>query len=102
MLRWLVLLPLAAPAADIGAPSPDGTTPLHWAARNDDLAAADKLIRAGTDVKAADRYGVTALYLACTNASVLMIRKLLDAGADPNAAYASNGETPLMTVIRAE
>ena len=101
MLRWLFLLPLTVSAADI-TPSADGTTPLHWVVRNDDLAAADKLIHAGADVKAADRYGVTPLYLACTNASVPMIRKLLDAGADPNAAYAANGETPLMTVLHAE
>jgi ankyrin repeat protein len=101
MLRWLLLLPMSVSAADI-APLTDGTTPLHWAVRNDDLAAADKLIRAGANVKAADRYGVTPLYLACTNASVPMIRRLLDAGAGPNAAYATNGETPLMTVIHSE
>ena len=102
MLRWLLLLPLTVSAADIDARPTDGTAPLHWAVRNDDLATADKLIRAGADVKVADRYGVTPLYLACTNASVPMIRKLLDAGADPNAAYATNGETPIMTVIHAE
>ncbi|MBV9398749.1 MAG: ankyrin repeat domain-containing protein [Bryobacterales bacterium] len=89
-------------AADVETHSPDGTTPLHWAVRNDDLATVDKLIKAGADVKTADRYGVTPLYLACTNASVPIIRKLLDAGADPNAPYASNGEIPLMTVIHAE
>ena len=99
--HWLLLLGVLASAADI-APAPDGTTPLQSAVRNDDLAAVERLIRGGADVKAADRYGITSLYLACSNASVSMIRKLLDTGADPNFAYPSNGETPLMTLIHAE
>jgi uncharacterized protein len=102
MLRWLILLPLAAYADDIATVTTDSNEVLRLAVRNDDRAAAGALIRSGADVKAADRYGITPLYLACSNASVSMIRLLLDAGADPNAAYPSNGETPLMTVIRAE
>ncbi|HVQ14714.1 MAG TPA: ankyrin repeat domain-containing protein, partial [Vicinamibacterales bacterium] len=35
---------------------PDGTTPLHWAVRNNDAALVDRLIRAGADVKATNRY----------------------------------------------
>jgi ankyrin repeat protein len=95
ILFGLALFSVAALAVEID-------TPLQWAARNDDLASADKLIKAGADVRTADRYGVTPLYLACTNASATMIRQLLDAGADPNGTYASNGETPLMTVIHSE
>src|SRR6266545_8139641 len=37
--------------ADVNAPQVDGTTALHWAAQNDDLEAADLLVRAGADVK---------------------------------------------------
>ena len=47
---------------------------------------ADRLIRAGADVKAANRYGVTPLSLACINGNAAMIEKLLKAGADANAA----------------
>jgi uncharacterized protein len=83
-------------AANVRAADPDGTTPLHWAARHDDLAAADALIKAGADVKAVNRYGVTPMALAATNGSAAMIRKLLDAGVDPNSAN-SGGETALMT-----
>ncbi len=83
-------------AAHVGAADPDGTTPLHWAARHDDLAAADALIKAGADVKAMNRYGVTPIALAATNGSAAMIRKLLDAGVDPNSAN-PGGETALMT-----
>jgi len=77
----------------------DGTTPLHWAVRADDIATVNRLLRDGSDAKAADRYGVTPLYLACVNGNAAMIRKLLDAGADPNSKDPA-GETALMTAAR--
>jgi uncharacterized protein len=86
-------------AADINAPEADGTTPLHWAVRADDLAKVNKLLAAGADVKAANRYGVTPLFLACQNANPAMIERLLKAGADPNSV-STEGETALMTVAR--
>jgi uncharacterized protein len=86
-------------AAGARVVDPDGTTPLHWAARQDDLKTADALIRAGADVNAANRYGVTPINLAATNGSAAMIRKLLDAGVDPNSAN-PGGETALMTAAR--
>jgi ankyrin repeat protein len=86
-------------AADARVADPDGTTPLHWAARHDDLKAADALIKSGADVNAATSYGVTPINLAATNGSAAMIRKLLDAGVDPNSAN-PGGETALMTAAR--
>ncbi len=85
--------------ADANAAEADGTTALHWAARQDDRDMADRLIKAGANVKTANRYGVTPLYLACVNGSAPMIAKLLNAGADANAAT-TEGETALMTVAR--
>jgi uncharacterized protein len=85
--------------SDVNAPEADGTTALHWAARQDDGDMADRLIKAGANVKAANRYGVTPLYLACVNGSAPMIAKLLEAGADANSAT-TEGETALMTVAR--
>lgn len=86
-------------AAELSTADPDGTTPLHWAVRHDDLKTAEALIKSGADVKAGNRYGVTPMNLAAMNGSAAMIRKLLDAGADPNSANPS-GETALMTAAR--
>ena len=79
---------------------PDGTTALHWAARNNDIAAATALLKAGANPKAANRYEITPLYLAAQNGSAEMIKLLLKAGVDANAAT-NLGETALMTVARA-
>jgi len=95
----LTLLAFSSFAADINALEADGTTPLHWAVRADDLAKVNKLLAAGADVKAANRYGVTPLFLACQNANPAMIERLLKAGADPNSV-STEGETALMTVAR--
>jgi ankyrin repeat protein len=94
-----LLLAVSCFAADVNAPAPDGTTPLHLAVRADDLAKVNKLLAAGADAKAANRYGVTPLYLACQNASAAIIERLLKAGADANAV-STEGETALMTVAR--
>jgi uncharacterized protein len=85
--------------ADVNAADPDGTTPLAWAARSDDLETAQLLIRAGANAKAANRYGVTPLSLAATNRNAVMIDALLKAGADPNATL-PGGQTILMTAAR--
>ena len=86
--------------ADVNARQIDGTTALHWAARNDDLDTADLLIRAGAQVSTANREGVTPLQLAVLNGSAPMIDKLLKAGANPNAALTSSGDTALMMASR--
>jgi ankyrin repeat protein len=77
----------------------DGTTDLHRAVQRDDVAAADRLIRAGASAAAANRYGVTPLQMAAMNGSAAMIARLLAAGADPNTAL-PDGETVLMTAAR--
>ena len=57
-------LPIAAQAPKPPAPQADGTTPLHWAVRSDDLPAVQRLLRSGANPSAANRYGVTPLSLA--------------------------------------
>ncbi|MBV9506013.1 MAG: ankyrin repeat domain-containing protein [Acidobacteriia bacterium] len=81
---------------DVNAAGPDGTTPLHWAVRSDDLPTVQLLLRAGARAKVANRYGVTPLSLAATNGNAEMIRVLLQAGADPGALL-PGGQTILMT-----
>jgi ankyrin repeat protein len=85
-----------APATGVNAVEPDGTTALHRAAQHNDLETAEKLVRAGVDVKAKNRYGVAPLSLACLNGNAAMIELLLRAGADPNTTL-PEGETALMT-----
>jgi ankyrin repeat protein len=89
----------AAIGAGVTAAAPDGTTPLHQAVRQNDLAAVEALIARGADVKAATRYGVTPMGLAALNGNAAILRRLLAAGADPNAAT-PGGETALMTAAR--
>jgi ankyrin repeat protein len=80
-------------------PSKDGSTPLHQAVRENNLATVRTLISQGVDVRAATRYGVTPIGLAAQNGHVDILRALLDAGADPNTAT-PGGETVLMTAAR--
>ena len=85
--------------ADVNARATDGSTPLYWAAQQNDLDIAGMLIRAGADVNAATRYGVTPLGLACVNGNAAMVETLLAASADPNTV-SPQGETALMTAAR--
>ena len=87
-------LALLQQKADVNSPEPDGTTAIMWAARQDDLQMADRLIRAGADVKAANRYGVTPLSLACINGNAAMIepfRLCRTSKSDEPHALGSNG-----------
>ena len=81
------------------APGPDGTTPIMWAAHNDDLALAQALIKAGANVKLKNQFGTTALTEAAIIGSAPIIEALLKAGADPNTKN-PEGETALMAVAR--
>jgi ankyrin repeat protein len=91
---------VAAGKEDVNARRVDGSTPLQWAAFQDDLAEARRLIAAGADVKATNNYGINAMLLAADISSTELIRLLLKNGADTNSAN-PDGETALHLVARA-
>src|SRR5688572_9686189 len=82
--------------ADPNGRSADGTTALHWAARNNDAMLVDRLLRAGARPHPENRYGVTPIALACESGSAAMVERLLKAGVSVNAT-GPNGETALHT-----
>jgi ankyrin repeat protein len=84
---------------DVNAPEADGTTALHWAARNDDATLVDRLIRAGANARAANRYGITPVALACENGSATVVERLLKAGVSANTT-GPLGETALHLCAR--
>ena len=92
-------LALVADDVDVKSAEADGTTALHWAARQDDLELATRLLDAGADPGAPNRYGVTPLYLAALNGSARMLEALLEAGASAQEV-GREGETVLMTAAR--
>ena len=99
----VILIPLllggAALAAEIRPADADGTTALHWAAHDGDLAQLRALLKAGADPKAVNDYGATPMSEAAERGDPEMIRALLAAGADVESANAT-GQTALMTVAR--
>jgi len=95
----MLCLVLPSMADDRVSPDPDGTTPLHWAAHDGDVARVDALIRARADVNARNRFGSTPLYEAALEGNTEIIRRLLKAKADPDAAN-DGGMTALMIIAR--
>jgi ankyrin repeat protein len=87
---------LLAQKVDVNAPDGDGSTALHWAAANGDLAMAEALLKAGARVNLATRIGaMTPLFMAAKNGSADVVSALLKAGANANEAN-GNGTTVLM------
>ncbi len=77
----------------------DGTTALHWAVYNDDVALVERLLAAGADVNAKNDYGATPLSQAAVVGNARVIRALLTAGADVESPNA-DGQTALMVLAR--
>jgi ankyrin repeat protein len=90
---------LLSRGAEVNAAGADGTTPIMWAAANDDPELVRALIKAGANVKARNQFGTSALTEAAIIGSAPIIEALLTAGADPNTRN-PEGETPLMAVAR--
>ena len=87
---------LIAPGADVNAADGDGSTALHWAAANGDVALTQALLKAGASVAAVTRIGaITPLFMAARNGNPAVVEALLKAGARANEAN-GNGTTVLM------
>jgi uncharacterized protein len=86
-------------ATDVNKQEVDGSTPLQWAVYRDNVAEAQRLLKAGANVKLANKYGVTPMTLASEIGNPAMIKLLLDAGADANSANL-DGQTALLAVAR--
>src|ERR1700749_2465637 len=85
--------------ANVNAAGPDGTTPIMYAAANNDLELVRTLIKAGANVKLANQLGTSAITESAIIGSAPVIDALIKAGADPNFRT-TDGETPLMAVAR--
>lgn len=79
----------------------EGRDPLHYAAKNDDVAGVRERLAAGVDVNLTEaRSHYTPLHFAVQDGAVNAATALLDAGADVQAVYLP-GATPLhLAVIR--
>jgi ankyrin repeat protein len=84
---------------DVNERSADGTTALHWAVYNDNLALVERLIAAGAEVSVANEFGSTPLAEAATVGNAAVVAALLDAGAAVDAP-GTDGQTALMVVAR--
>jgi ankyrin repeat protein len=87
---------LLGAGADPNQRSADGTTALHWAARNNDAVLVDRLLRAKAVPHPVNRYGATPIALACESGSAAIVERLLKAGVSANAT-GPLGETALHT-----
>jgi uncharacterized protein len=90
---------IAKKSADVNAAEADGTTPLIWAASQNDTDLALRLLKAGASAKVKNALGTTPLSEAALNANTDLVKALLDAGADPNVTGADD-QTPLMVIAR--
>ena len=72
----------------------EGQHVIHFAARNGNIAAIEKLVELGADINAKDNHEMVALHLATEYNRISAIEKLVELGADVNAK-AKDGSTPL-------
>ena len=85
--------------ADVNAPQPDGTRPIHWAVFKVDYELLDVLIARKANADVTNEFGITPLAEAVKVADRRMVKTLLSAGAGVEGANL-DGETALMLAIK--
>ena len=85
--------------ADVNAPQPDGTRPIHWAVFKVDYELLDALIARKAKADVTNEFGDTPLAEAVKVADLRMVKTLLGAGAGVEGANL-DGETALMLAIK--
>ena len=95
----LLVCLLAVFASALPVAAQDGTTPLHWAAHNNDLPLVQKLIREGANVNARNDYGATPMSEAALTGNAALIEALIKGGAHVESSNA-DGQAALMIVAR--
>lgn len=88
---------LIAASAEVNAKAKDGSTPLHMAVKQKDIA--QMLLRYGADTEPVDTEGRTSLYQALAHGSTEVADLLIDKGVKIKTA-AKNGRTPLHMAVK--
>jgi hypothetical protein len=88
-MKWL-----AGQGADIHARSEDGSTPLHLAVQQGQVASLEWLAEQGVDIYAKSEGGMTALHVAAHSGQIVSLEWLAKQGVDVHAA-SKNGTTVL-------
>jgi uncharacterized protein len=91
---------LVQEGVDVNQPQVDGSTALHWATFDDDVAMTQFLLDAGADPNVRNRVGAPPLLSAAINGNAEVLALLLDKGADVNMTVSATGDTPLMLAAR--
>jgi len=80
------------------SPDINGRFPLHYAALEDDVVSATKLLDAGADPNVADGDGFTPLHFAAQARAKRVAQLLLDRGAELDSTN-TYGNTPLLVAV---
>jgi ankyrin repeat protein/L-ascorbate metabolism protein UlaG (beta-lactamase superfamily) len=89
---------VASDSSLLGAKEPDGSTPLHVAARTGNIEIAKYLLGAGADLRAGDNENSNVLHLAAVGGRRDMIDLVLARGIDVNSAD-DNGMTAILFAV---
>ena len=99
--RILIVELLIKSGADTDLPNTTGWTPMHIAARRNNLQVVRLLIKSGARKDMPNMAGLTPLHVAVEHGNEDIVAELLEAGANMNTFHDNwRGETPMATAVR--